>query len=77
MRLDNYSVAAYEALEPMEAEGDAPGFGAPAETPNPEPAVEEAVPAVGRERVGNAKPFGTRPGHHSGRAARLPCNPGD
>ncbi len=42
MRLDNYSVAAYEAFEPMQAEGDAPGFGAPAETPNPEPVVEEA-----------------------------------
>lgn len=42
MRLDNYSVAAYEALEPMEGEGAAPGFGTPGETAHAEPQAEQA-----------------------------------
>jgi hypothetical protein len=45
MRLDNYSAAAFEALEPLHVDADAPQHGAGGETPMPEPAPVEEAPS--------------------------------
>jgi len=45
MRLDNYSVAAFEPFEPVEPEGEAPGHGAFSQTSHPEPVVAEEAPS--------------------------------
>ncbi|MDR7332981.1 hypothetical protein [Roseateles asaccharophilus] len=45
MRLDNYSVAAFEAFEPVHGDADAPWHGAPEAQPEPAPVPAEEAPS--------------------------------
>lgn len=69
MRLDNYSVAAFEAFEPVdpvEPEGRSPGHGAASESPHPEPVVVEESPSrLLREMAEQPPPVRLAPVHEA------------